>query len=314
MPQFTITLSGSDGVASANTTFLINVTGTPWGEFSIKIITSSISALATLLTLYELRALFLNRCCKQRYEKDSKEYAVGANFALKLVTPPDRIVDVTVRLPIPKTKCCHFFKLPRTLPGGAAMPRWLDYDPFTNILRTVEPIPAEMAGKVLVVQVAGDMGVILEQFDLRIESSRQDADISDDAPFSPSGLTVTSEPGEIKDQVRGGFEKNKKPGDLEMQSWNPSQNSGTRQKQSDEEVVTVHRESKINPQGVGIVHPGTESVPLRRPAPPSPWPLPQSKPGKPPVASDSPLVQAGKRNVPNPPVGSVKVIQSSKSL
>ena len=305
-------LNVSDTIINASSSFIISVGGMSRGQLAVTILAPVFSFFTTLYSIYKLRALALNRCYKSRYEKEKKEYKVGSNIELKLETPLELISEFSVRLPTPKVKCCQFFQLPPALPGGITMPSWLEYDPFSNILRTKEPIPAEMAGKVLVIQVAGDMGVILEQFDLRIESSRQDADISEDTPFSPSIPTVTSEQGDIKEQVRSGFEKNKKPGNFEMQSWNPLQNSGTRQEQSGEGVVTVHRdrENKIIAKEGGA-YPATESAISRSPvtSSPSPWPS-QPKPGKPPVARDSPLLQANKRNVPNPPTGSVKMIQS----
>jgi hypothetical protein len=179
--QLDIQLNAFDGVVNATTLFRINVGGTSWGELAIKIIAPLLSGLTTLYTLYQLRALFLNRCFKGRYQKEAKNYvtkdfvAAGDNFQLVLKTAPELIERVTVRLPTKQTRSRgqQFFQLPRALPGGVAMPDWMKYDPFTNILSTKEPIPASVGGQTLVIQVSGEMGVILEQFDLAILPGRQ---------------------------------------------------------------------------------------------------------------------------------------------
>ncbi len=161
-----IMLNASDDVVNASITFTINVGGMSRGQLAITIIAPVISFLTTLYTLYGLRALLINRCRKD-YQKGSREYAIGSSFELPLETLHDRIVDVSVKLPPKKTQCCQFFRLPRTLPGGAKMPAWLNYDEFRNTLKTVQPVPEDVLGVTLVVQVTGKAGVILEQVELR---------------------------------------------------------------------------------------------------------------------------------------------------
>ncbi len=172
-----IVLTASDGVANGSTVLTINVGGASWGEWAINIGAPVISILTTLYALYELRGLFLNRCHKKRYLKESKDYLpagscrVGEQVELRLKTPAREIEEVTVRLPAKRARsqCCQFFQLPPALPGNTPLPLWLEYDPLDNALRTKVPIPdLDEKYRQLVVQVAGEMGVILEQFTLTI--------------------------------------------------------------------------------------------------------------------------------------------------
>ncbi len=194
--ELEIELNAFDGFINGSTVFRINVGGTSWGQLAIQILAPLVSAFTTLYTIYQLRALCLNRCFKERYQKVSKDYVseefmVGQHFHLNLKTPAENIERVEVKLPAKQasSQCFQFFQLPRSLPGGAMMPDWMKYDSYTNTLSTREPIPVSVAGKTLVVQISGKEGIILEQFGLFIQSDLEDKLIDVSSPTPIEGQT-----------------------------------------------------------------------------------------------------------------------------
>ncbi len=70
--ELEIQVNALDGFVNGSTVFRINVGGVSWGQLAIQIIAPLISAFTTLYTIYQLRALCLNRCFKESYHKESK--------------------------------------------------------------------------------------------------------------------------------------------------------------------------------------------------------------------------------------------------
>ena len=272
---------------NVSTLFILNVDGTSWGQLIITTISPVISFLTTLYALYQLRALFLNRCCKQRYEKEAKEYAIGEEFSLELSAPRQKVRTVTLREPAERawSKHCQFFNLPRSLPGDITMPSWLEYEPFKNCLRTRGPIP-DIGEQNLVVQVSGKMGVILEQFELHILPARQpvlqgEASLDREILVSPTAMRSSVEQ-EIKEDKSEGFFPDDAQGmtrvDVEKLSI---------------ELQTYRRSSDL----------GSDSSDLEAPLQPSPrrgTRLPSGAEPTPRLGRDSPLRQAAaiKTNTP----------------
>jgi hypothetical protein len=203
-----IQLDAFDGVVSARTLFTIQVGGVSYGQLAATIGAPLISVLTALYSLYQLRALCLNRCRKQHYQREVRESAVGEELTLRLQTPAEQIHQVMLKLPPTRSRCScfQFFKLPSALPGGASLPPWLEYEPFENVLRTKTPIPRS-APKDLIVQVCGERGVILEQFELRIlptrsapfaASSQVNRLVEEEPLLSPATTSSASELDEIK--------------------------------------------------------------------------------------------------------------------
>ena len=163
-----IQLNASDGMVNGSSPLLISVGGTSWGQLAITIASPSISFLVALYSAYKLRGLVLNRCAKGRYQQGTIEKEVGEQFRLTLQTPAEVISDLAVRFPAQQacSRCCQFFKLPQSLPGGATLPLWMEYNPETNEIRTKTTIPVGSVNKNFIIQASDANGVILEEYTL----------------------------------------------------------------------------------------------------------------------------------------------------
>ncbi len=266
-------LNASDGVVEGSTIFTLNVGGASWGEQAVKIIAPLVSVLTALLTLYELRAYGFNRCRKGRYQKPARHGQVGEHLTLPLATKrTEQIRGVAIRLPAEQSRCCQFFKLPRPLPGDVPMLPWLEYDPITNQVMTKAPIPDNVSGRVLVIQVWGDDGVILEQFELSI-LPRPTQTLRDNL----SAQKFSSAVGDIKNQKSTDLDQRRETAvtihdeksDVEMQllvSSSPTPNT----RKENKEIPLIQKKKKSHPRKDLSTRPLplAPDSPLRTPTPP----------------------------------------------
>jgi hypothetical protein len=190
-----IDLSASDGAAQpAHAVFNVNVQGTSWAELALQIGAPLVSALGTGLAVYKQRALLLNRCNKKKYQRVPNHLEPGEYFEQVLQAPLADIRQFAIQIPRSVPSCCRFFAPPyRPMPGVAGLPNWLEHDRKSNSLRSIQPIPANLAGETLIIQVTGDGNVILEEFKLsiaqpnlkdRVPSASQEAAEADDVEMA----------------------------------------------------------------------------------------------------------------------------------
>jgi len=178
-----ITVIAQSQGLSSKTTFNITITGDSYFTLIVfKIISPILSGLGTAFGIYKKRAMILNRWNKKKYLKADSNVQAGQPFSRPLSVPREDIRYVRV------------LYNGKNLAGeeGNELPHQFKYDRFSNSLESAQ-LPEPRGLKYLTIQVLGDAGVILEQFNIRFSSS----DSGDTIPSDDIELDFSASRGRI---------------------------------------------------------------------------------------------------------------------
>ena len=173
-----------DDESQTSTLFTISVQGTSNLLLSLQIGVPLLSLLASVWKAYQNRALLLNRCCRKRILKCDVTAVIGEEFQLNLITKPEEVGNIRVKLPKPEeskaTRCCaRLFRpceriveeSPDHLPLAYPLPKWMGYYADHNRLFSKGRVPP-MNRPQFTVQVLNSASVIREEVSVTVQAAR----------------------------------------------------------------------------------------------------------------------------------------------
>ena len=179
-----IELIAHDDEKQTSTLFTISVQGTSNLLLSLQIGVPLLSLLAGVWKAYQNRALLLNRCCRKRILKCEATAIVGEAFQLNLITRPEEVGSLRVKLPNPEVKsttscCARLFrpckrivrKSPDYLPQNLPLPKWLGYYADHNRLFSKGRVPVVNHSQ-FTIQILNSAGVIREEVNMMVQTAK----------------------------------------------------------------------------------------------------------------------------------------------